>query len=179
MLSLVNFASAVGIMVQSLPGVGIHFGMNLGLYAGLTGLMKSNLHNCFLSFPIAGQGSANTLKEQNEIFQSELDNLEGADGAVVARMKEVGLKSDLKGYHQTVRLITSFCDLQPRECWVECLCCDGIGPNQDNSDCIFPGQALFWLFPLTPRQDKIHEMKFVARRKQWGSQLWTDVEVFV
>jgi hypothetical protein len=113
-LELEEFKTELTIMVSPLLGVGEHYGMNLGLYAGLTGLLSTNLHNCFLAYPIEGQGSANTLQAQNEILQGELDMLrskDGASGEVIDRTKEIGLRADLKGYRQTIRLVSSFCGI--------------------------------------------------------------------
>jgi hypothetical protein len=180
-LELEEFKTELTAMVSPLLGVGEHYGMNIGLYAGLTGLLSTNLHNCFLMYPIVGQGSANTLQAQNEILQSELDilrNKEGISGEVVDRMKEIGLRADLKGYRKTVRLVSSFCGIEQRYCWVENICCDGIGPNQAKFDYAFPGQSMFWFHSVNGRKDDIRRMTFVVRRKQWGSQIWTDVQEF-
>ena len=180
-LKLEEFKTELTIMVSSLVGVGEHYGMNLGLYAGLTGLLSTNLHNCFLAYPIEGQGSANTIEAQDKILQVELDGLrskEGVSGAVIDRTKEIGLKADLKGYHQTIRLVSSFCGIQQRHCWIETMCCDGIGPNQYKFDYVFPRQSMFWFHSVGGREDDIRRMTFVVRRKQWGSQIWTDIQKF-
>jgi hypothetical protein len=180
-LELEEFKTELTAMVSSLLGVGEHYGMNLGLYAGLTGLLSANLHNCFLTYPIAGQGSANTLQAQDDILQAELDVLrskEGISGEVVDRIKEIGLRADLKGYHKTVRLVSSFCGIEQRYCWVENICCDGIGPNQTKFDYAFPGQSMFWFHLVDGRKDDIRRMTFIVHRKQWGSQIWTDVQKF-
>jgi hypothetical protein len=181
-LKLKDFKIELMIMVSSLPGVGEHYGMNFGLYAGLTGLLSTNIHNCFLAYPIEGQGSANTLEEHNKTLQGELDVLrskDGISGQVVDRIKEIGLKADLKGYHQTIRLVSSFCGIEQRHYWVETICCDGIGPNQTKFDYAFPGQSIFWFHSENGREDDIRRMTFIARRKQWGSQIWTDVQKFI
>ena len=180
-LELEEFKIELTMMVSHLPGVGEHYGMNLGLYAGLTGLLSTNLYNCFLMYPILGQGSAETLEKQNKILQTELDilrNKEGICGEVVDRMKEIGLRADLKGYRKTVRLVSRFCGIEQRYCWVENICCDGIGPNQTKFDYAFPGQSMFWFHSVDGRKDDIRRMTFVVRRKQWGSQIWTDVQTF-
>ena len=180
-LELEEFKTELMTMVSPLLGVGEHYGMNIGLYAGLTGLLSNNLHNCFLMYPISGQGSADTLQTQNDILEKELDVLrtkENISGDVVERIKEIGLKADLKGYHKTVRLLSSFCGIEQRFCWIESICCDGIGPNQTKFDYAFPGQSMFWFHSVDGRKDDIRRMVFVVCRKQWGSQIWTDIRKF-
>jgi len=169
-------------MVEALPGVGLHYGMRLGFYSGLTGIVTTNLHNCFRAYPIEDQGSAKTISEQNDTFQAELDAMldedDGRYEATVQRVKEIGLRSDFEGYRQTVRLVSSFCGLEARENWIENLFCDGIGPNRTKFDFVFPGQCIFWFHPLTTRRRQLHEMKFATRKKEWGSQIWSDVRKF-
>jgi hypothetical protein len=176
-LELAEFKTELILMVESLPGVDEHFGMNLGLYAGLTGLISKNLHNCFLSYPIAGQGSATTIETENVTLQAELEEMD-LSGSTMERVKEIGLRSDLKGYRQTVRLLSSFCGIEQRYCWIENTCCDGIGPNKGKTDYAFPDQSIFWFHSLGSRKDDIRRMRFIVRRKQWGSQIWTDIQKF-
>ena len=180
LMTLTQYKSKLAELVNALPGVGPHYGMNLGLYAGLTGLISHNLHNCFLSYPITAQGSAVTLLEQEKILFTEIERLgeDGLSGAVIEQLKEIGLSPTLGGYHQTVRLISSFCGIEPRYYWIENLCCDGIGPNQKKFDYIFPGQSIFWFHSTTCRKNKIHEMSFIVKQKQWGSSIWSNIEKF-
>jgi hypothetical protein len=180
-LELEEFKTELTTMVSSLLGVGEHCGVNLGLLAGLTGLLSTNLQNCFLARPIEGQGSANTLQAQNVILQGELDMLrskDGASGEVIDRTKEIGLRADLKGCRQTTRLVSSFCGIEQRHCGIENVCCDGIGPNQSKLDHAFPRQSMFWFHSVDGREDDIRRMTFIVRRKQWGSLTWTDVQKF-
>ena len=58
------------------------------------------------------------------------------------------------------------------------MCCDGIGPNQNKFDYVFPRQSMFWFHSVGGREDDIRRMTFVVRRKQWGSQIWTDIQKF-
>jgi hypothetical protein len=180
-LELEEFKTELTTMVSSLLGVGEHCGMNLGLHAGLTGLLSTNLHNCLLAHPVEGQGSANTLQAQNVILQGELDMLrskDGVSGESIDSTKEIGLRADLKGHRQTMRLVSSFCGIEQRHCWIENNCCDGIGPHQSKLDHAFPRQSVFWFHSVDGREDNIRRMTFIVRRKQWGSLTWTDVQKF-
>lgn len=90
-------------------------------------------------------------------------------------LKEIGLPSSLDSYEKSVRLISSFCAIEPRFYWIENICCDGIGPNQNKFDYIFPGQSLFWFFLTT---DETGKKTYICKRKGWGTQIWIGVNYF-
>jgi hypothetical protein len=184
-LHLLDYHGLLKSLVENLHGVGLFFGGNFGLYCGLTGLVSRNLHNCFLSFPLPNQGSEATLITHDEQLKNEVAMLTSVDtdcpilqGSVMDQVRQLRLDPSLAGYTKTTRLISSFAGLEPRMCWVECLCCDGIGPNANKHSYVFNKQSMFWFATLNGRQNNIQDMRFQPQIKLWGSQLWCDVQFF-
>jgi hypothetical protein len=162
--------------VASIPGVGLFYGQNLGLYLALCGYITKNLHNSFLCFPVEGYGSSQAIEKENAAIAAEVEALAKEDSATVKGplldlMRDFGFKADPNGFKKTVRIISVFTGLESRPYWVECIFCDCIGPSS-TSDWLFKGQSMFWIFKT---ENEFGETVFVAREKMANSLFYVDV----
>ncbi len=162
--------------VASIPGVGLFYGQNLGLYLSLCGYITKNLHNSFLCFPVEGYGSSQAIEKENAAIAAEVEALAKEDSATVKGplldlMRDFGFKADPNGFKKTVRIISVFTGLESRPYWVECIFCNCIGPSS-TSDWLFKGQSMFWIFKT---ENEFGETVFVAREKTANSLFYVDV----
>lgn len=176
-LSLPDFKSLLQTLVKALPGIDLFYGQNLGLYLALGGYLRKNLHNALLAFPVEGQGSSRTIQEEDDALTAELNTLNADDssfefkGPMVDQMKNLGFKATVENFATTVRVVSGFVGIDSRPCWIECLFCDGIGP-QDKPDHIFPNQSMFWLFKRT---NKFGITTYVAKEKKANGTFYLNV----
>lgn len=89
-------------------------------------------------------------------------------------MKNFGFHADVHSFEKTVRLVSGYCGIESRACWVECIFCDGIGPTK-TYDWIFKGQSMFWIFRIVNERN---EVKYVARERKFGGLFYVDVKQF-
>ena len=140
-ISMLQFQQQLAAMTDNIVGIAEFCGMNVGLYAAMVGyIVKSNIHNGFLAYPVADLGSDRTMLQFMDQCQISCNSSKFAkdvlnsDSALDPRMDRF------------CRLVMAFCGLDKRWSWFECIWCDCVGPHRDRLDSIEPGQRLYWFF---------------------------------
>jgi hypothetical protein len=129
-------------MTKTIEGIGPFYGMNLGLYAGMVGyILKNNVHNGFLAYPVPDLGSYRMMAEHLEKCQIAYNASKFAKEVQASTSTVLDPRME-----KFCRLVMAFCGLDRRWSWFECIWCDCVGPNKDKYDSVEPGQRLFWFF---------------------------------
>jgi hypothetical protein len=174
-MDLVQYKVLLLETVHFLPGIDLSSGQNLGLYLALCGYMKRNLHNAFLSFPVAGSSSSETINKENSILETELvanENTFRFEGPMAEEMKKsLHFKANPEDFSKTVRIVSTYAGFESRPYWVERIFSEVLGPKKTN-DWLFKEQSMFWIFK---EKNRYGVDSYVAKEKKANGTFYLNV----